>query len=66
MRQCGQDAHERRLAGAVRTEQAERRVGLRHEVETVERRDGAEPVPKLLGDECGRIAVQRVDEAARW
>ena len=65
MQQCGQDAHERRLAAAVRSEQAERCVGLHHEVETVERRDGAEPVPLLLGDDCGRIAVQRVDEAGR-
>ena len=57
----GQDAHERRLARAVGTEQSEHGAGLDLEVEAVECDDVAEGVPKLLGEDRWRVVVQLVD-----
>ena len=54
LQQRGEDAHERRLAGAVGAEQAEHGAGLDLEVEAVERDDVAEGLPHALGEDRGR------------
>jgi hypothetical protein len=52
--QRGQDVHERRLARAVRPEQAEDGGRLNLEVHAVEGDDVAEIMPETLRDDCGR------------
>ena len=68
--QRGEDAHERRLAGAVGPEQPEDGGGLDLEVEAVERDDVAERLPDILGadgERAGHAASFPVSFAPeRW
>ena len=54
---AGEDAEQRRLAAAVRPEEAEPRAGTEHQAHVVEDRPLAEALGDVLGDEraasCG-------------